>query len=103
VRSLDLVRMPLIKTKLTISGRVMGMVFTAFLLLIFHEIEISVQTVEGIFEEESHKAVCPSVRPKKIKNPQFWAAKSYPGQELELEGCFTVQLALDVVLEHKLC
>ena len=102
---------------------VVRMVLTAFIIFILHKVEISedrrsniivvlstlcvsmsspVQAVEGILEEESQKTVCPSVGPEEVQHPQPGAAEADPGEELELEGCLAVELALDVVLEHEL-
>ena len=99
------------------------MVLTAFIIFILHKVEISedrsniidvlssrscvsmsspVQAVEGILEEESQKAVCPCIGPEEVQHPQPGAAEADPGEELELEGCLAVELALDVVLEHEL-
>ena len=61
-----------------------------------------VQAVEGILEEESQKTVCPGIGPEEVQHPQPGAAEADPGEELELEGCLAVELALDVVLEHEL-
>ena len=53
-------------------------------------------------EEQGHKAVCPGVGAEHVEDAQFWATEPDPSQELELEVGPTVQLALDVVLEHQL-
>ena len=57
------------------------------------------QAVEGISEEQSHKAVCPGVCTKYIEHSQFWTAEPNPSKELELEVGFAVELALYVVLQ----
>ena len=99
---LNLLRMPLIKTKLTISGCVMRMIFTALVILVLHEVQVSVETVEGVFEEECYQAICPSISSKQIQDSQFGTTISDPCQELKLECCFAVQLALDIVLQNQL-
>lgn len=84
VGPLYLVGVPLVKAELAVSGCVVWMVLTALIILILHEVQVPeedvsdppdddphhlpVQAVEGIPEEESHQAVCPSVRTKHIKN-----------------------------------
>ena len=55
--------------------------------------------MEGVPEEERHQAVGPGVGAEDVEDPESGAAEADPGQELELEVGFAVQLALDVVLE----
>ena len=59
------------------------------------------ETVEGIPEEQSHKAICPSVSSEDIENAQFGTTEPDSGKKLKLEVGFTVKLALYVVLQHK--
>ena len=79
----------------------MWVIFTTLIILILHEVQVPedefhspdddhphhlpVQAVEGIPEEESHQAVCPSIRTKHIKNSQLGAAEPNPGKELKLK------------------
>ena len=81
---LYLVGVPLVETELAVSGGVVRVVLAALVLLVLHEVKISVKTVEGVLEEESDQAVCPGIRAKHVKNPQLGTAVAYPGQELEL-------------------
>ena len=94
--------MPLIKTELAVSGCVMRMVFTALVVLVLHEVQIPMETVEGVLEEECHQAIRPRVCTKQIEDPQFGTTIADPGQELKLECCLAVQLALDIVLQNQL-
>jgi len=50
----DLIGVPLVEAKLTISVCVMWMVATALIFLVFHKVEVPVETVEGIPEEQSY-------------------------------------------------
>ena len=68
---LNLLRMPLIKTKLTISAGVVRVVLTALVILILHEVEVPVQTVERVLEEQRHQTVSPGVRAKQVQNSQL--------------------------------
>ena len=61
------------------------MVLATLVLLILHEVEISVEAVEGVLKEESHQTVRPGVRAKHVKYSQLWTAVTNPGQELELK------------------
>ena len=78
------------------------MVFTALIILILHEVQVSVETVERVLEEECHQAIRPRVGTKQIEDPQFGTTIADPGQELKLECCLAVQLALDIVLQNQL-
>ena len=57
------------------------------------------QAVEGVSEEQGHKAVCPGVGAEHVEDAQFWTTEPDSSQELELEVGFAVELALDVVLQ----
>ena len=117
---LYLVGVPLVETELAISGGVVRVVLAALVLLVLHEVEISVETVEGVLEEESHQAVRPGVRTKHVKHSQLGTTVAYPGQELKLrrredkikqnilltthlESCFAVEFTLNIILQSELC
>merc|ERR1719471_1497881 len=85
------------------TALVMRMIFTALVILVLHEVQVSVETVEGVFKEECYQAICPSISSKQIQDSQFGTTISDPCQELKLECCFAVQLALDIVLQNQLC
>ena len=61
-----------------------------------------VEAVEGVSEEQSHKAVCPGVGSKHVKNAEFWTTEPDSSQELKLEVGFAVELALYVVFQDQL-
>ena len=97
------------------------MVLATLVLLVLHEIQISVEAVEGIFEEESDQAVSPGVCTEHVKHSQLGTAVTNPGQELKLgrrlgvrlrrekilvkthlESCLAVQFTLDIILQSEL-
>ena len=84
VRPLYLVGVPLVEAELAVSCCVVRMVLATLVLLVLHEIQISVKAVEGVFEEESDQAVCPGVCTEHIKHSQLGTAVTNPGQELKL-------------------
>ena len=114
-----LVGVPLVEAELTISVGVVRVVAAALVLLVLHEVEVPatnisshinvcwserdncapVQAVEGVSEEQGHKAVCPGVGAEHVEDAQFWTTEPDPSQELELEVGFAVELALYVVLQ----
>lgn len=69
--ALNLIGVPLVKTELTISVGVMGVVAAALVLLILHEVKVPVEAVEGVPEEQRHKAIRPGVGSKNVENAQF--------------------------------
>ena len=58
--------------------------------------------MERILEEKSYETIGPGVGAEDVEHAELGTAEPDPGQELELEVGPTVQLALDVVLEHQL-
>jgi len=97
--TLNLIGVPLVEAKLAISVSVVRVVAATLILLILHEVEIPVEAVEGIPEEQGHKAVCPGVCSKHVENAQFWTTEPDSSQELKLEVGLAVELALYVVFQ----
>ena len=80
-----------------------------------------VKCVKGVLEEECQEAVSPGVSPEQVEYAETRTAVADPGQELKLERglerklnsahsslnritqYLAVKLALNVVLQHKLC
>ena len=60
------------------------MVLATLVLLILHEVEISVEAVEGVLKEESHQTVRPGVRAEHVKHSQLWAAVTDPSKKFKL-------------------
>ena len=57
------------------------------------------EAVEGVSEEQGHKAVGPGVCSKHIEYSQFWTTEPNSSQELKLEVGLAVELALYVVFQ----
>ena len=81
--------------------RIMRMICGTLVILVLHEEEVTVQTVECVSEEEGHETIRPGVRAKYVQDPEPGTSEADPGQQLKLEIGLGVELALHVVFENE--